>query len=681
MNSRYRILIFLGMVFTLIDPLLAKDEPKVKNGYLDLSNWDQNAKPTIRLDGEWNFYWQKLLSPDDLANNTSLDHTVFFSYPQMWNDSKVGDFKLNPDSYATYAMEIQLNDSTIGKPLVLSTWSIPNTYAIYLNDELVMSAGRPASAKEDELPKYGARSYRFKPEQTKIKLVIQTSSFHHPHGGSWYPVLLQTEEAYNQTSNQKVFSSVLVMGALIMMGFYHLGIWWLRAQDKSSLYFGLFCIAIGLRTLFIDPDSMGYTLFPNISFEWSYRLSIAPYYLSNHLYAMLLIHALDTGKFSYIIRGCAYLAIPFTFFALFVDPYIVLEYLPIMQLITVVLMIAGVSAVVVHFFTKDKSLFPLLLAFLVLFATVGHDLAASSMLINTSANLAAYGLLFYLFAQAYVLAKSFSRAFDEVAKQKREISKLNKQLTKHVEDLDKKIKFASKKLVDQEKKQPLNNMVETMSQEINNPLSIVTESLESLKSMKKGVLHDSELETVSAAINEATSRISHIVESFKSGPLSGDTKRTTFELLPIVTQLIQDLSLESKLSPEDIRLYNDDKYLDTTITADYSQIRLLFTHLIRNAIDAASLSSHPWVEIKAFGDGDRLCFTFIDSGAGVSEENETKIYEPFFSTKNKAEGAGLGLTICKSICEAHDSELSYNKTAPHTTFMLKLNKTLQTSAA
>lgn len=52
--------------------------------------------------------------------------------------------------------------------------------------------------------------------------------------------------------------------------------------------------------------------------------------------------------------------------------------------------------------------------------------------------------------------------------------------------------------------------------------------------------------------------------------------------------------------------------------------------------------------------GDYVCFSIIDSGEGISEENLTKIFDPYFSTKQKETGSGLGLYVTYGIIKAHN---------------------------
>ena len=74
-----------------------------------------------------------------------------------------------------------------------------------------------------------------------------------------------------------------------------------------------------------------------------------------------------------------------------------------------------------------------------------------------------------------------------------------------------------------------------------------------------------------------------------------------------------------------------------------------FTTLDYVQVSARSIDE-AWVEIRV-GDG----------GPGLSADAEERLFEPFFSTK--AQGMGLGLSICKSIMSSHGGELKYERNA------------------
>jgi two-component system sensor kinase FixL len=66
--------------------------------------------------------------------------------------------------------------------------------------------------------------------------------------------------------------------------------------------------------------------------------------------------------------------------------------------------------------------------------------------------------------------------------------------------------------------------------------------------------------------------------------------------------------------------------------------------------------SHKQLEVRTEQrDGDFVQVSVLDNGTGISEENRTKLFESFFTTKNG--GMGLGLSIAKSIVRAHGGSI------------------------
>ena len=71
-------------------------------------------------------------------------------------------------------------------------------------------------------------------------------------------------------------------------------------------------------------------------------------------------------------------------------------------------------------------------------------------------------------------------------------------------------------------------------------------------------------------------------------------------------------------------------------------------------------------------DGDYIVLAVEDNGVGISEEILSKIYDPFFTTKQIGKGTGLGLSITKKIIKGHDGILSVlSKTGEGTIFTIK----------
>ncbi len=76
-------------------------------------------------------------------------------------------------------------------------------------------------------------------------------------------------------------------------------------------------------------------------------------------------------------------------------------------------------------------------------------------------------------------------------------------------------------------------------------------------------------------------------------------------------------------------------------------------NLIKNAIDA--IPEKGILEIRSRQIGENVEFTFTDTGVGMSEQAQARIFTPLFTTK--AQGMGFGLAICKRLVEAHGGKI------------------------
>ena len=93
------------------------------------------------------------------------------------------------------------------------------------------------------------------------------------------------------------------------------------------------------------------------------------------------------------------------------------------------------------------------------------------------------------------------------------------------------------------------------------------------------------------------------------------------------------------------------------VLADQVQLQQVVLNLIVNAIEAINLmpESRELKITSGLHDADTVLITVEDSGPGIAPENLDKIFDTFFTTKPA--GMGMGLSICRSIIEAHGGRL------------------------
>ena len=94
---------------------------------------------------------------------------------------------------------------------------------------------------------------------------------------------------------------------------------------------------------------------------------------------------------------------------------------------------------------------------------------------------------------------------------------------------------------------------------------------------------------------------------------------------------------------------------------DANQLSQVFLNLLKNAMQALEEQTEGRIILR-LQQADRLLIEIEDNGPGIPEEIREQIFIPFFTTK--AEGSGIGLSLCKQIIRQHDGHLSIRKSRP-----------------
>jgi signal transduction histidine kinase len=94
----------------------------------------------------------------------------------------------------------------------------------------------------------------------------------------------------------------------------------------------------------------------------------------------------------------------------------------------------------------------------------------------------------------------------------------------------------------------------------------------------------------------------------------------------------------------------------------------VWTNLTHNAIQA--MNGKGILEIVATVQHDRVVVQMIDSGSGIPQDIQSKIFTPFFTTKPQGEGSGLGLSISQTIIEKHAGHIEVSSQPGHTVFTI-----------
>jgi signal transduction histidine kinase len=176
-------------------------------------------------------------------------------------------------------------------------------------------------------------------------------------------------------------------------------------------------------------------------------------------------------------------------------------------------------------------------------------------------------------------------------------------------------------------------------------------------------------------LEEEITRLERSAETFLDFARPPDIERRTFDLRPLVGQVLDLVS--PRASRQGIRVTcTTPERQHIPIRADMGQLRQVLLNLLLNAIDAVSDGGAVSVGIEtndagANGSPGWVTVRVCDTGRGLPSELGARIFEPFVSTKPT--GIGLGLSICKRIVESHGGQIhATNRPGGGAEFVIRL---------
>lgn len=214
-------------------------------------------------------------------------------------------------------------------------------------------------------------------------------------------------------------------------------------------------------------------------------------------------------------------------------------------------------------------------------------------------------------------------------------------------------------------------MAGSIAHEINNPLSVIRMNAEILLEYCANSSESEKILEKCRKIISTADRISGIIRALKSISASAAKPSFRWTRLSEVIDDIADLS-EPRFKLASIPLQiNLEAIKDQEFFIDSAQISQATINLLNNAFDAIQECPEKWVKLQGEIKNGKLRLVIIDSGNGIPDEILKDILNPFFSTKEKHNGLGIGLNLVQSYAAFHEGTLNYALIEGHTSFALE----------
>jgi adenylate cyclase len=237
-------------------------------------------------------------------------------------------------------------------------------------------------------------------------------------------------EAIIDEQNRNFFIEFLIFGSLIIMGFYHLGLWAFMRRGPSPLYFGLLCLGLALRTAVYGTYFI-LEFFPDISWHLLELVGMLTFYLSPLFAYHFNLSLFPQESNKYIIFGLDVLGVLFTVFAVLTPYHVYGQLTTIYQVITLFGSSYLIFILIKAIINKRTGAVLFLSGFGILFVTLVNDILYTELVIQTF-HAIPFGMLAFVISQALVMTQNFAGAFTKVETLSTDLTKTNTALSRFV---------------------------------------------------------------------------------------------------------------------------------------------------------------------------------------------------------------------------------------------------------
>jgi two-component system, NtrC family, nitrogen regulation sensor histidine kinase NtrY len=212
------------------------------------------------------------------------------------------------------------------------------------------------------------------------------------------------------------------------------------------------------------------------------------------------------------------------------------------------------------------------------------------------------------------------------------------------------LQSTTQQLVASERVAAWQEVARRLAHEIKNPLTPIKMSLETLVAARerRDPSFDQLFRDSAAAVQEEVERLRRIVDEFSQFARLPKPQLAPVNLSELAQQVLafyapprDGVEIRSQITPR------------VWVCADRDQIAQLLLNLIKNAEEA--LAGAGWIDVRLKNTAGQAVLEVADSGKGIALEDQARIFEPYYTTKQG--GSGLGLAIARRISQEHGGSL------------------------
>lgn len=282
-SSKWRLMFIILMLTTVISTLALMLSPKattVDNGIADLTGIDFDQNKLVSLDGNWQFYWNKLLLPQNSSAELSKLPDSLMKVPGIWSSNEGTNYP--NQGIATYRLFLEY-PSTLKDPAIRVQY-VANAYKLYINGNLVQEVGSALNDKSNFKNDDKIAIIEMPKDTQKVILTFQVGNLNCATAGLRAAPVFGSKKALEQQHLNLLILQLIFIGGVLIFGIHYFFLFFMDTKNRTALLFSVFCFVTAAR-------SMGWgeipiqILWPDISAEIRMYLN----YLTGYNYVAIVI--------------------------------------------------------------------------------------------------------------------------------------------------------------------------------------------------------------------------------------------------------------------------------------------------------------------------------------------------------------------------------------------------------
>jgi signal transduction histidine kinase len=614
--------------------LPSRQQPSLRQGQMDLQNWDFASQGNVSLQGEWLFQANVLQDPADFDFTQETRPLVVPGSPNQ------GPFYHEKESIGFGSFASRLLLPNVNQDLRLRIWMMQSAYTLFIKNnqsgqvQKLSENGRVGTSRSEAVGDVSERIVLLPAEMLAggdVTLIMHASAYYTNLAMLAAPRLGLGTEIYREEIFKQMERS-LIMGGFFLVALYSLALFLGRRRSQLDLWSAIFAITLLLR--FVATEMFIYWFIQDEVWVEPFCI-ILNFWTTQFAFVVLAIMFASMHP----LRALIYtrnLSIAFNVLGMLLAIGLGFDWFVqnMIQICFSSLAINGLALGAIVFYlwfrkAKDMDLAAIGITVLALAGLNDYLVFFQNM---PGIFLVQYAILFFAFTQSLTTGRRFARTFQR-----------NEELLLEIS----------------EKERARTLFFHNTSHELRTPLNGIIGFLQLLSDDRYGPQTPQSREQLLKCIRLAESlknQVNTILDLAKSkkGSLTLENSMISLdELYAEACHLAEGLLLkrvDSRFEAERTWKKEDDHFV-----GDREKIATIMRNLLGNAFKFADPQRSNYVKMLMHREGDRLILTISDSGIGIPKDQIEAIFEEFHQVSDDArrsyEGSGLGLSMVRDLID------------------------------